>query len=106
MSMRIKLADFGLAYQDIFEGQESQFNVRWAAPEIWRRLMETNDYGSDDDDYEYSDEESSDSERSQNDMEETIASKSMPIKDTSRKDLSNQSKSSKSSKSTHGYVLF
>jgi len=47
MSMRVKLADFGLAYQDIFEGQESQFNVRWAAPEIWRKIMDLADEESD-----------------------------------------------------------
>ena len=62
MSMRVKLADFGLAYQDIFEGQESQFNVRWAAPEIWRKLMDIAEENSDDDSCESSSDEDDEDE--------------------------------------------
>ena len=46
----MKLADFGLAYQDIFEGVESKFNIRWVAPEIWRVQVQRGHYDSDDSD--------------------------------------------------------
>ena len=64
MSMRVKLADFGLAYQDIFEGRESQFNIRWAAPEIWRKLIDDSyDDSTDDTDGEdFAEEEEADRE--------------------------------------------
>ena len=41
MSMRVKLADFGLAYQEIFDGTKSYFNIRWAAPEIWENIKKS-----------------------------------------------------------------
>ena len=69
--MRVKLADFGLAYQDIFEGRASYFNIRWVAPEVWRH-MNAGQYDSDGSDEESSsdesdsDDDSSNSDASQN----------------------------------------
>ena len=53
----MKLADFGLAYQEIFDGRKSYFNIRWAAPEIWEDITKAiTDCDRDDDDEDNEDE--------------------------------------------------
>ena len=92
----MKLADFGLAYQDIFEGQESQFNVRWAAPEIWRKIVDLADEESDGiSSSSSSDDEESPSERSEQEEEDSDSKKFLKVHDSSRTS-SNFSKGSRS----------
>ena len=91
----MKLADFGLAYQDIFEGQESQFNVRWAAPEIWRKIMDLNEEDSDGGSCSSSDDEGSPSDENEGNDDVSNGKEPMKIKDSS-KTSSNLSKSSRS----------
>lgn len=103
MSMRVKLADFGLAYQDIFEGQESQFNVRWAAPEIWKKIMEMSEEDSDgfSDSSSDDDDDGSGAENSE-DGDEGDNSNHLKIRDSSK----TSSRLSKTSGSRSGISCF
>jgi len=102
----VKLADFGLAYQDIFEGQESQFNVRWAAPEIWRKIMDLADEESDG----ISSSSSSDDEESPSDTNEEeevdIDSKMFLKVHDSSKTSSTLSKNSRSGVNYSPFILY
>ena len=102
MSMRVKLADFGLAYQDIFEGQESQFNVRWAAPEIWKKIMEISEEDSDELSCSSSTDDDGSGIENNEDSEEGDDSKHLKIKDSSK----TSSRLSKASGSRSGTNCF